>query len=114
MVKRIKHLGPYAFFAGFAISVIASFMWPSNLPATLAVLLLGVVVGLLNIQPKEVPNFLIAAIAFTASAAFLGVVFGQFPVISSAAPRFFDYIVTFVAPATGVVAFKQIWMLAKD
>ncbi len=110
----VKKLGPYAFFAGFLLSAVAGLLWPNNSSVTLAILALGVIVGLLNIVPKEVPGFLLAAIAFTASAGPLGTVFGQLPGLAIAAPAFFNYVVAFAGPAAGVVAFKQIWMLARD
>ncbi|VVB98237.1 Uncharacterised protein [uncultured archaeon] len=110
----IKQLGPPAFVAGFLLSVIAAVFWPLNGIVAIVVACLGVIVGLLNIQDKEVPGFLLATIAFTVSAGSLGVVFGQLYGLTTAAPAFFNYIVTFVAPAAGVVAFKQLWLLAKD
>lgn len=114
----VKRLGPPAFIAGFVLSILASVLtqyvpMASN-PIPLVVACLGVIVGLINITDKEVPGFLLAAIAFTVSAGSLATVFANVPGLLTAAPMFFNYIVTFTAPAAGVVAFKQIWMLAKD
>lgn len=110
----MKKLGPYAFIAGVALSALAGILLPSSATVSLIVMCLGVIVGLLNIADKEVMGFLLAAIALTVSAGALGTVFGQLPVLTTAAPAFFGYIVSFTGPAAGVVAFKQIWMLAKD
>lgn len=114
VVKKVLEIGPYAFMAGIAVSAVAGFMWPHNASATLLVAILGVLVGMLNIKDKEVPGFLFASIALMVSAGSLGTVFGQFPVLTTAAPAFFSYIATFAAPAAGIVSFKQLWMLAKD
>ncbi len=110
----IKRIGPPAFLAGFVLSILAAFFWPTNGSVPLIVASLGILVGLLNIENKEVPAFLLATVAFAVSAGSLGAVFGRLYGLETAAPVFFNYIVSFVAPAAGVVAFKQIWMLAKD
>ncbi len=110
----LKKLGPYAFIAGAALSALAGALLPFNGTISLVVMCLGVIVGLLNIADKEVMGFLLAAIALTVSAGALGTVFAQLPLLATAAPAFFGYIVAFAGPAAGVVALKQIIMLAKD
>ena len=52
-----------AFIAGYVVSVIAGIWWP-DLPAIiLALVIMGVIVGLLNITGSEIVPYLVAAIA---------------------------------------------------
>jgi hypothetical protein len=116
----VQRLGPMAFMAGVVLSVLAGFLLPGSMAVAIVVACLGIIVGLFNIQDKEVPSFLLAAIAFTTAAASLGLVFGQIGVaggnkmLAEAPVAFFNYVATFAGTAAGVVAFKQIWILAKD
>ncbi len=113
----VKQIGPPAFLAGILLSALAGFLWPTNITVMIVVASLGVLVGVLNIADKEVSGFLLASLTFMISIGGfinLGTVFGQLPGLTQAIPAFLGYIVAFVGPAASVVAFKQIWMLAKD
>lgn len=65
--KLITLVGPAAFYIGLLIALIAAFVTPS---AWLFVALgvLGVIVGLLNITTRETSPFLLASIAFIVAA----------------------------------------------
>jgi hypothetical protein len=52
-----------AFIAGYTISVIAGLWWPDNAGLIATLVLLGLVVGLLNITGREIIPYLVAAIA---------------------------------------------------
>ena len=52
-----------AFIAGYAISVIAGIWWPDNAGVIATLVVLGLVVGLLNITGREIIPYLVAAIA---------------------------------------------------
>ncbi len=110
----LDKIGPPAFVAGMALSMLAAIIMPVSLALHIAVACLGIIAGLLNIRDKEIQSFLLSTVVFTISANTLGQVFGQLPGLETAAPAFFGYVVAFVGPAAAVVAFKQIWMLAKD
>lgn len=109
---EIKQIGPIVFVFGIVISGLAGVFWPSTGAIALLMACFGVIVGLLNINDKEVNGFLLASIAFTISAVSLGTVFGQITGLGSIMPAYFKYIVAFVGPAAGIVGLKQIWMLA--
>jgi hypothetical protein len=111
-----EKIGDYAFLAGIVIAVIASLV-PGVVAAStvsLALVVLGLVVGLLNIKEKETQAFLVAAIAFLVTAnAEPG--FAAIPQIGS------QYLVpilrnlaVFVAPAAIIVAVKAIWNLGRN
>jgi hypothetical protein len=52
-----------AFIAGYTISVIAGIWWPDHAGLIATLVLLGLVVGLLNITGREIIPYLVAAIA---------------------------------------------------
>mgnify|MGYP001562796844 CR=1 FL=1 len=56
-------IGAVAFLAGFVLSVIAGIWYPGNVNLLAALVILGLVVGLLNITAKESLSYLVAATA---------------------------------------------------
>ncbi len=65
--KLIALVGPAAFYIGLLVVLVAAFVTPSSwLYVTLGVL--GVIVGLLNITPRQTGPFLLASIAFIVAA----------------------------------------------
>lgn len=125
MAKKAKHYGEYAFLAGIALALIISVL-SSNIPddnramgiAVLAVL--GIVVGLSNIEEKESPVFLIAALtlimavkAWEPLMTGFGVL-GEFGnVVAIWLGNFIQTLVAFVSPAAFVVALKRIYHLGR-
>ena len=111
-----KNMGEWAFLIGFLLAILFGFLpdtWEGA--ATLVLVVLGLLVGFLNISEKESTPFLVAAAALmiTASAgstlalippAFLGTF------LENAVGK----IGVFVAPAAIVVAVKSVRSLAKD
>ena len=113
----MEKLGEYAFLACVVIAVLAGLAtglagYQSGAVNALLVVL-GVVVGVLNISEKETTPFLVAAIALIAAATV------GFEAIDSVVANagstlnaIFNYIATFVAPGAIIVAFKAIYALA--
>ena len=113
----LEKLGEWAFLACIIIAVLAGIgaglaSWQVGWVSALLVVL-GVVVGILNISEKETTPFLIAAIALIAAATV------GFDAIDQVIPRLggtlnaiFDYVSTFVAPGAILVAFKAVYALA--
>ena len=109
----MEKLGAYAFLLGVIIAVIVGAAVAATTLDTVItqgaaaiLVLLGAVVGFLNIHDKETTPFLVSAIAlgFGASVAFtplkdLGVYLTSI----------LTYLVVFVVPAAIVVALKTIW-----
>lgn len=112
----IEKIGKWAFILGVVIAVVAGLasgamttFWAGVV--TVALVLIGLVVGFLNISEKEVNNFLIAAIAIALlrSAGLEGI-----PIIGD--PYLFKMVLNvsaFVAPAALVVALKSVYTLAR-
>jgi hypothetical protein len=71
--------------------------------------LLGVIVGLLNISGKETQHFLIAAIAFTLASTALG----SLPFVGGILTAILGYIAAFVSGTMVVVALKELFQSAR-
>lgn len=116
--KDMAMIGAYAFTAGLIVAIVLGLL-PTVLTKSYTILLLGVlgiIVGLLNIQDKELQLYLIANIAFlTGSAAFMGVL-AALPLgtYSGMLVAIVQNITLFVAPGAAIVALKALYELAKD
>ncbi len=112
MAKK-SNVGEYAFLAGVALAVLAS-LFAGQWAYTQAVLvLLGLVVGFLNINTAEVHNFLVAAITLmvSGSAGFRSISWmGLGPLMASV----LEHVSYFVAPAAVILALRVVWGIAKD
>ncbi len=111
-----KKAGEWAFLIGFLLAVLFVFLpstWKGT--ATLVLVILGLVVGFLNISERESTPFLVAAAALmiTASAGGNLAVITWFGV-GSKLQAIVQNIAVFVAPAAIVVAIKSLRSLAKD
>jgi len=107
-----KRIGHYAFLAGVLLAVLAGLIkdFLAADVTTLILVILGLVVGLMNVTAKETIEFLVAAIAIMlAGAANLTII----PGIGVYLQQTIAFIVVFVAPAAIVVAFKAVYALAE-
>ena len=101
-------IGKWAFIIGLAIAVIAGFV---SVPyVTLILVILGLIVGLLNVTDKETKDFLIAAIALIVGATSLNAL----STIGTVATTIMANIVAFVVPGALLVALKAVYSLAKS
>ena len=119
--EKSANIGVWAFLLGIVIAIIAGFLMPANGMAILALAVLGIIVGLLNITDKELVPYLVANIAFVTGAAGLNAVIvgvggneGQIGMIFTPLTGVVNYLVAFVAPGAAVVALKAIYGLAKE
>jgi hypothetical protein len=108
---KMETIGKWAFILGVLIAIVAG-LAGTTYASTVAMVLviLGVIVGLLNISEKEVYNFLIAAIALMMTGA-AGL--ENLPAIGSMLGPILTNIATFVAPAAVIVALKAVYDLGK-
>ncbi len=117
-----QSIGSYAFLGGAAIAIIAGVLSGASqtnvLPAVvrewtpLVLVLLGLIVGFLNVKDKEIHEFLIAAIVFLLLApAAAGL--NQIPVLGPYLVGIAQSLAVFVAPAALIVAIKDIKQMAQ-
>ena len=109
-------LGSWAFILGVLIAIVAGLALGAGVLGDLGqyvaiiLVILGLVVGFLNIGAKEVTDFLIAAIALVAvGAANLATI----PAIGTYLASMLSYVAAFVAPAALVVALKAIYAMGR-
>lgn len=102
--------GEWAFIACVLIAVIAGIAAPGEGMVAIALVVLGLIVGLLNISEKETTPFLVAAIALIVAGT---AGFSLIPEIGAMVANIVGNIAVFVAPAAVIVALKAVWTMAK-
>jgi|YelNatPaOPRAMG01_1025707.scaffolds.fasta_scaffold347880_1 hypothetical protein len=110
-----EKIGEYAFLISVVIAVLAGIAapWAASSWVSVLLVILGIVVGLLNISEKETTPFLIASIALVvaSSAAFLALDKVISP-IGTIIDSIVNNLAIFVAPAAVIVAVKAVVALA--
>ena len=113
-----EKIGNWAFILGVIIAIISGIAGGAVTDyagwIVLALVILGLIVGFLNISQKEVNDFLIAAIALMAvgTAAQLVSIDRVIPLLGTVIQSMVGYVAVFVAPAALVVSLKAIYNLA--
>jgi len=107
-------LGEWVFILGVVIAIISGLVYQamdvtSATYITIVLVVLGLIVGLLNIREKEIFNFLIAVIAIVAVGS---ANLGEIPIIGGYLRYMILNIAAFVAPAALLVALKAVYNLA--
>lgn len=110
-----QKIGSWAFILGVVLAIVIALLGSNVLgPAAAWVpmlfVILGVLVGILNVTDKEIHEFLLAVIALMVAGAVnwsvvptIGVIFGSI----------FQNITALMAPAAVIVAIKTVWNLAR-
>jgi|YelNatPaOPRAMG01_1025707.scaffolds.fasta_scaffold02594_7 hypothetical protein len=103
-------VGEYAFLAGIALAILAGIAMLTGDWVTLVLVVLGLIVGLLNISAKETTPFLLSSITLLlAGSAGLE----KLPWVGGFVGPIMANIVAFVAPAAVIIALKTVFDLAK-
>ena len=110
---KTNRLGELAFLAFVIIAILAGVATSANVGAdysivTAVLVVLGVVVGLLNVSEKETTPFLVASIALLAAGT---ATFGTIKVVGPVIDNILKFIGAFVAPAAVIVAIKAVHAL---
>ena len=116
-----KQVGKYSFIAGVVIAVLLGLAIPQLDAAKgwlfTILVVLGLVVGFLNVSGKETKDFLLVTVALVivtyAAGAQVDRWTSEVQFIGKYLSGIFSNIVAFVVPASVVVALKQVWDLAK-
>ena len=104
-------VGFWAFIVGLVISLVAGVFLPANGLLVLILVVLGIVIGFLNITPKETQALLLAAIALIV----VGNAFGSLTLlnIDKYIGGILFYVTVFVSPAAVIAAIKTLWAIGK-
>ncbi len=111
MAKKNSKIGAWAFIIGVIAAVILglspSLLGSWGLPL---LVILGLIIGLLNITGEEAISFLLSSISLVIVAGFGGTALSIVPYLQDV----FNAILALVIPATIIVALKAIYALAKN
>ena len=102
-------LGGWAFLIGVVIAIIAGIFGPLSSTIAVVLVVIGLIVGLLNISAKEVSPFLLAAAVLVIVSAFGKDVLSIIPVLA----YILDAIMVLIVPAAVIVAIREVFTLAK-
>ena len=115
-----KKIGHYSFIGGVVIAVVLGLFsvylgsiepWLGSL-----LVLLGLIVGFLNVAGKDTKEFMMVATVLTIAAYAGGAssILGQVQIIGSYLQGVFVNILAFVIPATVIVGLKEVWELGQN
>jgi hypothetical protein len=107
-VNMIQKIGSWAFILGIILALVAGF-WALNPIVTAILIVLGLIVGFLNVTGHETTPFLLATVSLVIVSNFGGDVLS---VVSPVLQRMLNTLIIFVIPATIVVAVKAVYNLA--
>ena len=114
--RSLQSIGSWAFLLGVVVAVISGALLPDNSTAPIVtsfLVLLGTIVGLLNVTTDETNSFLLASVSLVLVTALGGSVVGGVVSVGQYIRSMLDSILVFVVPATIVVALKSIFSLAE-
>jgi hypothetical protein len=111
----LQRIGGWAFIIGVVLAVVLPIFTELNPWLTSLLIVLGLVIGFLNIATAETQSFLLAALALVIVSGFTSTsdVITQVAQIGPALGRIFTGILLLVVPATIVVALRSIYSLAR-
>lgn len=112
-----QKIGSYSFTIGVIIAIVLGLFSVGAATPWLASLLviLGLIVGFLNVTGKETQEFLLVATVLIIAAGLGGAstTLGGVAVIGKYLAGIFTQLLAFVVPATVVVALKEVWRLGQ-
>ena len=110
MAKARSTLGSWAFLIGVIIAVVLGFLGKIEPTIGWLLVIIGLIVGILNIAEKEVQNFLMAGTVLVIVSSLGADVLSVVPQLEGVLNAFLFMFV----PATIIVALKHVFSLAKN
>ncbi len=107
----LSKIGFWAFILGLILALVGGIIAAQNTAIIVPLMILGLVIGFLNITAKETLLFLVATIALIV----VGNVFSSLTVLSLGKylDQILSYVATLMAPAAVVAAIKALWAVGK-
>jgi hypothetical protein len=115
--KLMAKIGVWAFIIGVVLALVGSFLKGYESIVIAALVLVGLIVGFLNVTEDETKDFLMASVAMMIALFTAGQAVATFTTLGSVGTYLINVLSNvniFVFPATIVVAMKAIYNLAKD
>jgi len=113
----VAKVGSWAFIIGVVVALLIGIFSKAgvlNPVATSVLIILGLIVGLLNVTGRETTPFLLASLSLVIVSFMGGPILVGVAGIGPALQNVLNAITTFVIPATIIVALKAIYALAHD
>jgi len=109
MRKALGIIGFIAFAFGLLIAIIGGIVAPNNATIIIVLVILGLIIGVLNISGKEIVPLLVATIALVV----VGSVFEPIKAgdIGTLLDDILSLIATLMAPAAVIVAVRALWAI---
>jgi hypothetical protein len=104
-------LGGWAFVIGIVISILIGIGVPMTDTIVAILVVLGIIIGLLNIADKEVHPFMLASIAVLLASYMGSSVLAKVPLVNLG--NALNSIMAMVVPAIIIVALKEVFEIAK-
>ena len=114
---EMKQFGHYSFILGVVLAIVLglfTFSGQTRNIVLLALVVLGLIVGFLNITKSEINEFLIASIMIVVGASVFNNIAGVVPYVGEYLKEIMLYLSMFIVPSALIVAFKAIYDLGKD
>lgn len=108
--KSMDLVGRWAFLIGVILAVILGALGPVSGTWAIILVIIGIIVGLLNIADKEVMPFLMSGVVLIIASALGSNVMADVPYVGS----ILDALLAIFVPATVIVAIKNVFSLAKN
>lgn len=110
-----QKIGSWAFIIGVVLAILIGLLGATTFGSfaqwlPVVFIILGFVIGFLNISDKETTAFLVAVIALLVAG---GINWVSIPTIGVYLENIFGYIASLLAPAAVIVGLKAVWNLAK-
>ena len=105
-----KYVGKWAFALGIIFAFVLGFLGIITGGWIIFLIIIGLIIGLLNVTEKETTAFLISGVILTIISVLGGSVFYDIPFVA----QVLDAFIMIFVPATVIVAAKSIFNLAKD
>ncbi len=114
MKSSFESIGPTAYFVGVVVAILAGFAMVPEVASITFLAAAGVIVGVLNIDDKEIKEFLLGSLTFLFCAVSLSNITYIIPYIGDQVRWTLYYLTAFAAPAAAVVALKAIHDAGKE
>jgi len=108
--KGINVVGKWAFLIGVILAVVLGLFDPIMGNWAIVLVVIGLIVGLLNVTDKEVAPFLMSGAVLIIASALGGSLMSDMPYVGAV----LDALLAVFVPATVIVAIKNVFSLARN
>jgi len=108
--RSMDVLGKWAFLVGVLLAVVLGVLGPVTGTWAMVLVVVGIIVGLLNVADREVMPFLMSGAVLIIASALGGNLMGNVPYVGSV----LDALLAIFVPATVIVAVKNVFGLARN